>query len=158
MQTKYLLKGATGIAVAAALLSASTVLAAATSTANFSRGERVMVVATVNVRSGADGPILTQETRGSTGTLVGGPINANGYTWWQINYDNGKSGWTAEDFLQSPNVSLQSSNTSNVAVTTNTKPVVTGNANSAAAAVALQSLYAQLQALEAQIQSLTSSH
>jgi hypothetical protein len=76
--------------------------AAQTKTANFSQGDRVMVVTKVNVRSNPNGSIVGKQTAGAFGTLVGGPSNANGYTWWNIKYDTGVSGWSAEDFLQKP--------------------------------------------------------
>ena len=37
---------------------------------------------------------------GAFGTIVAGPFNAQGYTWWQIKYDLGISGWSAQNYLQ----------------------------------------------------------
>jgi len=34
------------------------------------------------------------------GTVVGGPKIANGLVWWQINYDNGLSGWSTDRYLE----------------------------------------------------------
>ena len=33
-------------------------------------------------------------------TVIGGPVCANGYVWWQIKADNGLTGWTAEGDTQ----------------------------------------------------------
>lgn len=34
-------------------------------------------------------------------TIVGGPEEANGFTWWEVTVEeNGETGWVAEDFLQ----------------------------------------------------------
>ncbi len=77
-------------------------LADTTKTANFSQGDRIVLVTKVNVRATPNGTIVGKQTAGAFGTLVGGPSNANGYTWWNIKYDAGASGWTAEDFLQKP--------------------------------------------------------
>lgn len=32
--------------------------------------------------------------------LIGGPTDANGYTWWQIRDENGTTGWGASKFLE----------------------------------------------------------
>jgi len=33
--------------------------------------------------------------------VVGGPVEADGYTWWQLRapYDQTRTGWSAQDFL-----------------------------------------------------------
>jgi hypothetical protein len=33
--------------------------------------------------------------------VVGGPVEADGYTWWQLSapYDQTRTGWSAQDFL-----------------------------------------------------------
>ena len=33
------------------------------------------------------------------GTIIGGPTTADGYIWWQVNYDKNPDGWSAEDWL-----------------------------------------------------------
>jgi hypothetical protein len=33
------------------------------------------------------------------GTIVGGPTDQGGYTWWNVNYDSGADGWSIENFL-----------------------------------------------------------
>lgn len=66
--------------------------------------DRVKVIASpsLNVRPSAslsNTPSCSQPT-GATGTIIGGPVSASGYTWWQINYDSGCDGWSGEDYLQ----------------------------------------------------------
>jgi len=82
-------------------------IALAQSTANFTRGDSIVVVTTVNVRSGPNGSLIGKEKAGSQGILVGGPKLGGGYTWWEVKYANGMDGWTAEDFMQSSTVSIQ---------------------------------------------------
>ena len=64
-------------------------------------GSRVVTTANLNVRSSASAGAtkLGTESIGSLGTVIGGPTTAGGYTWWQINYDNGISGWSISTYL-----------------------------------------------------------
>jgi starvation-inducible outer membrane lipoprotein len=39
---------------------------------------------------------LGTQSYGATGTIIGGPVEADGYRWWQINYDNNPDGWSIE--------------------------------------------------------------
>jgi len=73
-------------------VSASLAFAQVTSTANFSRGDKVVVVTKDNVRSKPIGTIAGKQLAGAAGTLMGGPVNANGYTWWKIDYNDGVDG------------------------------------------------------------------
>ena len=48
---------------------------------------------------------------GSTGTIAGGPQTGSGYTWYMVNWANGYSGWSVQDYLaitQSDGVTLVS--------------------------------------------------
>jgi sortase (surface protein transpeptidase) len=36
---------------------------------------------------------------GTAVSIIGGPEDADGYTWWQVELDGGASGWVASDFL-----------------------------------------------------------
>ncbi|PKM88468.1 hypothetical protein CVU83_01675 [Candidatus Falkowbacteria bacterium HGW-Falkowbacteria-2] len=68
----------------------------------FKTQDRVRInTAALNVRSnaGVGSSILGTQRLNSTGTVVSGPRAANGYNWWQINYDLGTDGWSAEAFL-----------------------------------------------------------
>jgi sortase (surface protein transpeptidase) len=55
----------------------------------------------VNLRAsattGAD--VVTTLTAGQQVSVIGGPEDADGYTWWQIRLPSGEEGWIAADFL-----------------------------------------------------------
>jgi len=53
----------------------------------------------LNVRSAANGTLRGTQAGGILGTIVGGPVVSGAFTWWNINYNNGIDGWSAEDFL-----------------------------------------------------------
>ncbi len=62
----------------------------------FSNGMRVITLTSVNVRSGAGTSFVsygTQEEE-ALGKVIGGPITANGYTWWRIDFDINPDGWS----------------------------------------------------------------
>jgi hypothetical protein len=67
----------------------------------FSKGDRVQSTQNLNVRASAStgASVITTETLGSPGTIVDGPQPGNAYTWWYINWDNGYSGWSVQDYL-----------------------------------------------------------
>ena len=68
----------------------------------FSLNDRVQVFSgPLNVRAtaSASGTLLGQQATGNLGTVIGGPIAADGFNWWNINYDNAPDGWSAEDYL-----------------------------------------------------------
>lgn len=43
------------------------------------------------------GTLLATQPDGTLGT--GGPTTADGYTWWNINYDTSADGWSVENYL-----------------------------------------------------------
>jgi hypothetical protein len=45
------------------------------------------------------GSILGAHGPGELGTVTSGPQVASGYTWWQVNYDNGADGWSTQTNL-----------------------------------------------------------
>lgn len=61
-------------------------------------GKRVKTTSNVNVRQTASsrGTIVGRQSSGAAGTILAGPINQNSYTWWNVNYDSGVDGWTAD--------------------------------------------------------------
>jgi chitodextrinase len=71
----------------------------------FSINDRVQVQtgdgSSLNVRSCASisCSIAGAQAEGNQGTVIGGPTVANGFNWWQIDYDSGADGWSVEDFL-----------------------------------------------------------
>jgi hypothetical protein len=64
-------------------------------------GARVATVVGANVRAIASlaGGVVGVQATGALGAVTGGPVNADGYTWWQINFDVGGDGWTIQDNL-----------------------------------------------------------
>ena len=74
-----------------------------TASTKFSNGDRVQIAtgdgSNLNIRATANGALLGQQTDNALGTVIGGPVAAGGYNWWNINFDSGIDGWAAEDFL-----------------------------------------------------------
>ena len=75
------------------------------------------------------------------GTVIGGPTTASGYTWWQINWDNGLSGWSINTYL--------------LPAAANASPAV-GMAPTGNSLTLIQQLLRQVEALSLQLQSLQS--
>jgi uncharacterized protein YgiM (DUF1202 family) len=48
---------------------------------------------------GIDYPVLETIAEGTVFELIGGPSEADGYSWWQIRLDNGTEGWVVQDFI-----------------------------------------------------------
>ena len=78
------------------------------SSTSFTIGEEVETTATVNVRTSPSGTPSGQrqwgeqtglQREGATGTIVAGPETGSGYTWWQVNFTSGPSGWVAQNYL-----------------------------------------------------------
>ena len=69
----------------------------------FNTNDRVQVTGTYNVRQTPAGTVLGTQSLGSRGTVIGGPTNAalSGtlYTWYDIDFDSGTSGWVASTGL-----------------------------------------------------------
>jgi len=75
-----------------------------TSTTNkFSIGDTVETTSAANVRTSPNGTLygtlLGEQPANMFGTVVGGPIPAAGFTWWNVNYDNQPSGWSSDTNL-----------------------------------------------------------
>ena len=70
--------------------------------AKFRVGDRVRVTQGVNVRTtpSTAGTLLGTQSVGILGIIVSGPSAANGYNWYQINFDSGADGWSIEDVLE----------------------------------------------------------
>ncbi|MFT7645226.1 MAG: hypothetical protein ACI9BF_000902 [Candidatus Paceibacteria bacterium] len=100
---------------------------APTISTKFSHSDRVQPIDTVNILSTAGGALLGTQLFGTNGTVISGPTVAGGYTYWQINFDNGTNGWAAEDWLvetttqaSSPSTKDSSYNETTSDFTTNT--------------------------------------
>lgn len=74
------------------------------STGQFSVGSKVETTAGLHVRSvpslSEDASKIPTMPTGSTGTILAGPISADGFTWWRIKYDDGKIGWSEDKRLE----------------------------------------------------------
>jgi len=70
----------------------------------FNVGDSVWTKAdtSLNVRkeSGTSSPVIDTLIKGTVGTVVEGPVTKDGYVWWNISYDVGTIGWSAEDWLE----------------------------------------------------------
>ncbi len=55
----------------------------------------------VNMRSGAGTAHARTKTlsEGTEVELIGGPKEANGYTWWEVRDEDGQTGWVVEQYL-----------------------------------------------------------
>lgn len=67
----------------------------------FKVGDRVKVISALNVRGSASvtGALLGTQAINSSGTVLSGGASADGYYWWNINYDTGVDGWSAENLV-----------------------------------------------------------
>ena len=72
---------------------------APTPSGGFVNGDRVVALQGVAARNIAStgGTILQIHTAGELGTVTGGPTSADGWTWWNINYDTGSDGWSTQE-------------------------------------------------------------
>lgn len=78
-----------------------------TNSTKFSANQRIQTTSNLNVRStaSASGTLLGTQPLGSLGTIIGGGQSADGFYWWNVNYDNGVDGWSIEDYLTPYNAS-----------------------------------------------------
>ena len=69
----------------------------------FTIGGRVQATANLNVRSCASTTcsFIVTVSAGATGTILSGPTSNGGYTWWQVGWDVGKTGYSVQDYLTS---------------------------------------------------------
>ena len=75
---------------------------------DFLKGDKVETTDLLNVRSVPGLPIDgTEDTRisepmskGSMGTILEGPVEADGFAWWKIQYDDGTIGWSQDKRLE----------------------------------------------------------
>lgn len=69
----------------------------------FETGQRVATTADLSVRAGAGvyQERITVVPAGSAGYVRGGPVEADGYTWYKVGYNAGYEGWSAAPWLSS---------------------------------------------------------
>jgi len=67
----------------------------------FKIGDWVRTTANLNVREGPGLSYAVIDTmpEGTLGQIVGGPVEADGYFWWDVKYVSGERGWSVEDGL-----------------------------------------------------------
>jgi len=67
----------------------------------FDIADRVLVSTDtiLNVRDSANGTVIGQQVNGVGGIVVDGPVYSGSLRWWNIDYDAGVDGWSAENFL-----------------------------------------------------------
>jgi len=67
-------------------------------------GSRVQATVELNVRSGPGGALLGTADSGDGGTVTAGPQGADFggvfFVWWEIDWDSGLAGWSAENWLE----------------------------------------------------------
>lgn len=63
---------------------------------------RVEITEPLNVRpsAGTSGDPLWVADAGDQGTVISGPEEADGYTWWELVFDDGSSGFVIEEYLE----------------------------------------------------------
>ena len=73
----------------------------ATVSSKFQVGGIVTTSSALNVRNApsTSGALLGTQSSGATGTIIGGPVQADGYWWWQVDYATGADGWSVENWL-----------------------------------------------------------
>jgi len=83
-----------------AIASAGRITRAASGDDRFASGDTVEVaVSALNLRrnAGLDAEVLTVLHQGTAGTILKGPVHADGYEWYRI--DAGQPGWVAGEYL-----------------------------------------------------------
>jgi len=67
----------------------------------FDIGDAIRVTDTMNLRASptTSASVVMSMPAGTTGTVIDGPRNANGYIWWQIRTSGGTTGWAVENWL-----------------------------------------------------------
>ena len=70
--------------------------------AAFTDGAHIITTEIVNVRStpSTTGSVIDKKPVGAKGQILSGPVSANGYLWWQVNYNGGTKGWTIQNYLK----------------------------------------------------------
>lgn len=64
-------------------------------------GARIKTTDYLNVRTSASltAPTLGVQSINAMGTITVGPTTANGYTWWNVDYDSGPDGWSVQNWM-----------------------------------------------------------
>ena len=69
---------------------------------SLSAGDRVWTTDILHVREapGTSSSEIGSMMKGSAGVVIDGPVFKEEYNWWNIGYDSGTKGWSAENWLQ----------------------------------------------------------
>lgn len=69
----------------------------------FSDGEQIKSTVDLNTRHrpGTESRVLDTQPTGTTGEIVNGPTNEDGYTWWGVRWSDDVWGWSVERYLTS---------------------------------------------------------
>ncbi len=80
----------------------TTVVPVSTPVTTFTVTDRIQTLDNLRVRTTpkTTGGIVCTQVQGAHGSIIDGPILANGYTWWNINYDTGCDGWSVENYIK----------------------------------------------------------
>jgi peptidoglycan/xylan/chitin deacetylase (PgdA/CDA1 family) len=68
-------------------------------TPQFDVGQAVHAASDVNVRETPNGARAGTATGGTDATITGGPTRAGGYIWYQLEYEDGLTGWSVQKYL-----------------------------------------------------------
>jgi uncharacterized protein YgiM (DUF1202 family) len=100
-------------------------LADAASTSSFATGDTVTVTTdALNLRDAATtaGTVTDLLGSGAVGTVVAGPVDADGYAWYQLDVD-GVTGWAVRNYLAYGPVSASDTGTATGSLLVNTDPL-----------------------------------
>ena len=113
------------------------VVPASTPSTKFIINDHIQTTTTVNVRQtpSTSGTLLGTQPTGSLGAVIGGPVSADGFNWWNVNYENAPDGWSAEDYLIKATV-VNTSNNASCGTVSTPSSVTPGQVFSASIAVA----------------------
>jgi hypothetical protein len=62
-------------------------------------GGRVHAVTAVNLYDAPNGNVIGSEDAEAGGVVVGGPVTTGNIVWWEVQFDDGKTGWVEADSL-----------------------------------------------------------
>ena len=95
-------------------------------TSKFLVNDSVRTTAKLNTRSTPSGMLAGTQLSGTIGTIVMGPVTANGFNWWKVDYNTGTDGWSVENYLMKITTPL---NVITSATSTQTTPPSNGNSH-----------------------------
>jgi hypothetical protein len=87
----------------------------------FKIGEEVATTTALNTRSGPGLDNAVRETidEQATGYVKDGYVTSGGYTWWKVAWETGTSGWSVEQYIESPSGSSGGAPPRRISTTTN---------------------------------------